>query len=76
MDALYKERICPADNVNKNKRFLTISFIVLKNYEVIEQFKSGLENVDRTLTLKENSDKMKCFLMPVHDQLTLEHFFT
>ena len=74
LDALYDEGICPTGNVNENKSLLTISFIVLKNYGAIEQFKSGLENVDRPLTLKDNSDKMKCFLMPVHYQLTLEHF--
>ena len=73
MDALCDEGICPTDNINKNKRLLSISFIVLKNYGAIEQFKSGLENADRTLTLKDNSGKMKYFLMPVHYQLTLEH---
>ena len=46
---------------NRQCKLLTISFIVLKNYRAIEQFRIGLENVDRTLTLKENSDKMKCF---------------
>ena len=70
----FTRRECPTGNVNNNERLFTISFIVLKNYGAIEQFKSGLENVDRTLTLNENSDKMKCFLMPVHYQLTLEHF--
>ena len=74
LDALYKEGIYPTGNVNKNKRLLTMSFIVLKNNGAIEQFISGLGNVDRTSTLKENSDKMKRFLMPVHYQLTLEHF--
>ena len=73
MDALYEDGICPTSNVNKKKRLFTITFTVLKNYGAIEQFKCGLENVDQTLTLKENSDKMKCFLIPVHYQLTLEH---
>ena len=61
LDALYKEGICPTGNVNKNKRLLTISFIVLKNYETIDQFKSGLENAVRTLTLKDNSDNEMLF---------------
>ena len=61
LDALYEEGICPTGNVNKNKRLLTISFIVLKNYETIDQFKSGLENAVRTLTLKDNSDNEMFF---------------
>ena len=61
LDALYEEGICPTGNVNKNKRLLTISFIVLKNYETIDQFKSGLENAVRTLTLKYNSDNEMFF---------------
>ena len=74
MDAPYEEGICPTGNVNNNKRLFTISCIVLKNCGAVEQFKSGLENVDQILTVKENSDKMKCFLMLVHYQLILEHF--
>ena len=41
LSALYEVGICPTGNVNKNKRLFTISFIVLKNYGAIEQFKSG-----------------------------------
>lgn len=70
LDVLYEERICPTGKINKSKRLLTISFIVLKNYWAVEQFRNRLENVDRALTLKENYDKMKYFLIPVNYQLT------
>ena len=36
LDTLYEEGICPTGNVNKNKRLLPISFIVLKNYGAIK----------------------------------------